>query len=104
MHPVPGSRNPVINVEPPVVPMSPLISVLVPVLVMPAPPPNVPKVEAAPRLGRVGPVAAMTVKLHGFGAAPAANALPNKSVTRFEIVAVYCVPVARLVKGVKVAI
>ena len=104
MHPVPGSRNPVINVEAPVVPRSPLISVLVPVLVIPAPPPNAPKVEAAPRLGRVGLVAAMTVKLHGFGVASAANALPNRSVTRLEIEAVYCVPVVRFAKGVKVAI
>jgi hypothetical protein len=84
--------------------MSPLISVLVPVLVMPAPPPNAPKVEAAPRLGRVGPVAAMTVKLHGFGAEPGTKKLPNRSVTRFEIVAVYCVPVVRLARGVNVAI
>jgi len=72
--------------------------------VIPAPPPKAPKVEAAPRLGAVGRTEAPTVKLHGFGAEPAISALPNKSVTRVEIVAVYCVPVVRFAAGVKVAI
>ena len=72
------------------VPISPLITVLIPWLVIPAPPPKPPKVEAAPRFGRVGPTEAPVVKVHGFGVAPAASALPAKSVAAFEIVAVYC--------------
>jgi hypothetical protein len=81
-----------------------LITVLVPVLVMPAPPPKLPKVEIAPRLGSVGPRVEPVVKVHGFGAAPDAKGLPDKSVTKFEIVAVYCVPEERFATGVNVAI
>ena len=84
--------------------MFPLITVFVPMFVMPAPPPKVPKVEAAPRFGAVERTEAPTVKRHGFGAAPATSALPNKSVTRCETVAVYCVPDVRFTAGVKVAI
>ena len=84
--------------------MFPLIIVFIPMFVMPAPPPKAPKVEAAPRLGAVERTEAPTVKLHGFGAAPATSALANRSVTRCEIVAVYCVPDVRFTAGVKVAI
>ena len=71
--------------------MSPLITVLIPWLVMPAPPPIDPKVEAVPRFGPTGPTARPVVKVHGFGTTPAASALPARSVAAFVIVAVYCV-------------
>jgi hypothetical protein len=44
----------VIIVEAPVVPISPVITVLVPWLVMPAPPPNTAKEAAEPRMGAAG--------------------------------------------------
>jgi hypothetical protein len=81
-----------------------LITVFVPVLVIPAPPPKLPIVEAVPRSGSVGPRVELVVKAHGFGAAPVASALPNRSSTRFEIVAVYCVPAVRFAAGLKLAI
>ena len=54
VHPGPASWNPVTKVEAPVVPMSPFITVLIPWLVIPAPPPKAPNVDAVPRLGPMG--------------------------------------------------
>jgi hypothetical protein len=51
----------------------------------------------------VAPTEAPVVKLHGFGLAPDASALPAKSFAAFEIVAVYCVVAVRFAAGVKVA-
>src|SRR5579864_1054409 len=66
------------------------------------------KLPAEPRLMEAWPVptTAPVVKFQGSGTAPVVvdNGLPERSVTRFEIVAVYCVLAARLAKGVKVAI
>src|ERR1700675_4270374 len=83
-------------------PTSPLITVG-PVLVVEAVA-IMAKLPADPRLMVAGPEAATApvVKLHGFGAAPTANALPDRSLTRFEIAAVYFVLLARLVDGLKV--
>ena len=89
MHPGPASWNPVTNVEAPVVPMSPLITVSVPALVIPAPPPIDPKVEAVPRFGPVAPMVVVVVKNHGFGAVPDTSGFPARSVAAGEIVAVY---------------
>jgi hypothetical protein len=88
VHPVPPSWNPVTTVDTPVVPMSPLISVLIPWFVIPAPPPNDPKVEATPRFGATGPTEAPVVKLHGFALVPAASAFPPRSLAAFVIVTV----------------
>src|SRR6202035_2083983 len=83
-------------------PTSPLINVS-PVLVIVAAAITA-KLPAAPRLIVAGPVPTtpLVVKLHGFGAAPVANELPDRSVTILEIVAVYCVLAARLVAAVPV--
>ena len=64
------SWNPVIVEEAAVVPMSPLITVLIPELVIPAPPPKPPKGAAAPR-GKAGAHASAdpVVKLHISGLA-----------------------------------
>src|SRR5580692_4129087 len=68
------------------------------------------KLPAEPRLmvaGPAAPAAAPVVKLHGSGgvdAGPLAKALPDKSLTEFAIVAVYCVLAVRLAEGTKVAI
>src|ERR1700733_16274656 len=84
--------------------MSPLITVLIPWLVMPAAPPMDPKVEAVPRLGPTGPIARPLVKLQGLGTTPAASGLPARSVAAFEIVAVYCVLAVRLAAGGEVSL
>src|ERR1700722_15385028 len=103
MHPGPKSLNPVINVEAAVVPISPLITVFTPWLVIPALSPKPPKVDAAPRFGGVGPTEAPVVKVHGFGVDPAASGLPAKSVAVLRIVAMYSVLAVRFTEGVKVA-
>src|ERR1700686_1525569 len=65
------------------------------------------KAAADPRLIGAWPLPATVVpvvKFHGFGAAPAASALPDRSSTPFEIFAVYWVLAARFADGVNVAI
>src|SRR5277367_2424407 len=68
------------------------------------------KLPAEPRLivaGPAAPAAAPVVKLQGsggFDAGPLAKALPDRSLTMFEIVAVYWVIAVRVADGVKVAI
>src|SRR5580658_186919 len=68
------------------------------------------KLPAEPRLiiaGPPAPVAVPVVKLQGSGGVeegPLAKALPERSWTMFEIVAVYCVLAVRLAEGTKVAI
>ena len=89
-------------------PTSPLITTE-PVLVMEAVAITA-KLPAEPRLiiaGPEAPVAEPVVKLHGSGgveAGPLVKALPERSVTMFEMVAVYCVLAVRLAEGTKVAI
>src|SRR5580704_11227414 len=68
------------------------------------------KLPAEPRLiiaGPAAPVPVPVVKLHGSGGVdpgPLVKALPLRSLTMFEIVAVYCVLAVRLAEGAKVAI
>src|SRR5580704_6925170 len=68
------------------------------------------KLPAEPRLmvaGPAAPVVAPVVKLHGSGgvdADPLVKVFPNRSLTVFEIVAVYCVLAVRFAEGAKVAI
>src|ERR1700730_5585106 len=66
------------------------------------------KLAADPRLMVAGlappPATVPVVKLHGFAMRPATTALPERSVTVFETVAVYCVLAARLADGVNIAI
>ena len=88
VHPTPASWNPVTSVEAAVVPMSPLITVSIPWLVMPALPPKVPNVAAAPKFGASCPSVVPVMKVHGFGVAPAINGLPATSVAALLIVAV----------------
>jgi hypothetical protein len=86
-----------------VVPRSPFTTVLIPWLVAPALPPKDPKVAVTPRGGPTGPTEAPVVKVHGFGFAPAASALPVVSCAAFVIDALYWVLAVRLAAGVKVA-
>jgi hypothetical protein len=68
------------------------------------------KLPAEPRLiiaGDTPPIVVPVVKLHGSGgvdAVPLVKALPDRSVTVFETVAVYWVLLVRLADGIKVAI
>ena len=82
--------------------MFPLITVLIPWLVSPAPPPKVSESRGGSEIRPHGPTEAPVVKVHGFGC-PAASALPARSFAAFVIVAVYCVLAARFAVGVKVA-
>src|SRR4051812_17883413 len=63
------------------------------------------KLEAEPRLMMAWPVptVVLVVKFQGFGTPPVASGWPDRSFTIFEIVAVYCAWLARLVEGTKVA-
>jgi hypothetical protein len=88
-----------------VVPISPLITVSIPELVIPAPPPKAPKGAAAPRGKGATHAADAVVKVQGFGTSPGdPNGMPATSVTAPEIVTVYTVSAARLFVGVKVMI
>src|ERR1700738_5461820 len=103
MHPGPASWNPVTRVETPVVAIFPLITVRVPWLVIPAPPPKPPKGAALARLGPTGARLVPVVKFHGLGTRPATRALPARSFAALETFAVYCVVAVRFALGVKVA-
>ena len=85
------------------VPISPLITVLIPWLVTPAAlPPSPEKVAAVPRL--TGPIVNVpVVNVHGFGTEPLTSALPARSLTPV-IVAVNVVLGGKLLAGLKVAI
>src|SRR6202035_2258051 len=63
--------------------------VLMPWLVIPAPPPKDPKVAALARLGPTGPAVVPVVKLHGLGTRPAATALPVRSFAALLTVVVF---------------
>jgi len=102
------SWNPVTRVEAPVVPIFPLLmTVRIPWLVIPAAPPKAPKEAADPRLTGPGPApvnGGPVVKVHGFGTAPLASALPNRSFAPVVTVAVYMVLGRRGVAGLNVPI
>src|ERR1039458_204622 len=78
------SWNPVISVEAPVVPIFPLLmTVLIPMLVIPAEPPKPPNGARTPRLIGGLHVDVPIVKVQGFGGGPVAltsSPMPNISV------------------------
>ena len=88
------------------VPMSPLITVRIPVLVIPAVPPNVPKGSASFKSTKGvadGGVSASVSPVLKVQTSLTASALPARSVDAVVIVAVYKVSTVRLAFGVKVA-
>ena len=99
-----SSWKPVIKVEVPVVPISPLTMVLVPMLVIPEPPPKPPKsAMVGPRTMGGGTTAAPVVKVQGFGTPVFPSGLPARSVAPSVTVAVYVVLAVNGNLGVSVA-
>ena len=76
------SWNPVGTLEATIAPIFPLITVLVPWLVIPEVPPKVPNVDAVPSGTGDGTVTAAVVKVQGFGTTPGPSELPERSGAR----------------------